>query len=226
MGSFSSNLFRRNIITLIMIAKITLVSCLAAIAMAAPEPQLPYGLAGGVVSSVPAACTPSTEEIEIQSCAPTAENVCSTADVVSEEITYEKRCKEVVNKHCAHVGGYAHAGLIVKREADAEADAQVFGYGGLHHGLGYAGYAHPAPVAVALPAPVTQTIETPRTEVSTEHCVDVPIVKEVITPVETCHVVTKVTCTPAVHSIPKVTCEAGVTEILEHPVLHHGAYLG
>merc|ERR1711894_271571 len=227
MGSFSSNLFRRNIITLIMIAKITLVSCLAAIAMAAPEPQLGYGLAGGVVSSVPAACTPSTEEIEIQSCAPTAENVCSTADVVSEEITYEKRCKEVVNKHCAHVGGYAHAGLIVKREADAEADAQVFGYGGLHHGLGYAGYAHHAPVAVALPAPVTKTIETPCTEVSTEHCVDVPIVKEVITPVETCHVVTKVTCTPAVHTIPKVTCEAGVTEILEHPVYaHHGAYLG
>merc|ERR1712008_323058 len=51
--------------------------------------------------------------------------------------------------------------------------------------------------------------------------------KEVITPVETCHVVTKVTCTPAVHSIPKVTCEAGVTEIVEHPVYaHHGAYLG
>merc|ERR1712037_1033729 len=115
--------------------------------------------------------------------------------------------------------------MFVKREADAEADAQYLGYGGLHHGLGYAGYAHPAPVAVALPAPVTKTIETPCTEVATEHCVDVPIVKEVVTPVETCHVVTKVTCTPAVHSIPKVTCEAGVTEIVEHPVLaHHGAY--
>merc|ERR1740129_2623767 len=116
------------------------------------------------------------------------------------------RCKEVVNKHCAHIGGYAHAGLVghvVKREADAEADAQYLGYGGLHHGLGYAGYAHPAPV--------TKTIETPCTEVATEHCVDVPIVKEVVT--------------PAVHSIPKVTCEAGVTEIVEHPVLaHHGAY--
>merc|ERR1712086_77512 len=224
MGSFSSNSFRRNIITLIMIAKITLVSCLAALAMAAPEPQLGYGLGygGGVVSSVPAACTPSTEEIEIQSCTPTAETICSTADVVSEEITYEKRCATVVNKHCAHIGhaglGYAHAGLVghvVKR--DAEADAQVFGYGGLHHGLGYAGlhggYAHHA---VAIPAPVTKTIETPCTEVSTEHCVDVPIVKEVVTPVETCHVVTKVICTPAVHSIPKVTCEAGVTEIVEH----------
>merc|ERR1712166_391389 len=205
MGSFSSNSFRRNIITLIMIAKITLVSCLAAIAMAPPEPQLGYGLGygGGVVSSVPAACVPSTEEIEIQSCAPTAETICSTTDVVSEEITYEKRCKTVVNKHCAHIG---------------------------HGGLGYAGYAHHAPVAVALPAPVTKTIETPCTEVSTEPCVDVPIVAEVVPPVETCHVVTKVVCTPAVHSIPKVTCEAGVTEIVEHPIVggyaHHGAYLG
>merc|ERR1712083_264483 len=229
MGIIQLDLLRGNIITIIMIAKIALVSMLAAVAVAAPEPQIPYGLgyAGGAVAShVPPACTPSTGEIEIQSCAPRAENICSTADVVSEEITYEKRCKEVVNKHCAHVGGYAHAGHVVKREAEAEADAQVFGYGGLHHGLGYAGYAHPAPVAVALPAPVTKTIETPCTEVSTEHCVDVPIVKDIITPVETCHVVTKVTCTPAVHTIPKVTCEAGVTEILEHPVLHHGAYLG
>merc|ERR1712149_54181 len=93
-----------------------------------------------------------------------------TADVVSEEITYEKRCKEVVNKHCAGVVG--HAGLIVKREAEAEADAQILA------GL--------------------------------------PLIKEVVTPVETCHVVTKVDCTPAVHSIPKVTCEAGTTEVVHH----------
>ena len=68
-----------------------MVSCLAAIAMAAPEPHLGYGLAGGVVSSVPAACTPSTEEIEIQSCAPSADTVCVTNDIASEEIEYEKR---------------------------------------------------------------------------------------------------------------------------------------
>merc|ERR1712129_662149 len=179
----------------IMIAKITLVSLLAAVASAAPEAQighlgLGYGLGGGVVSSVPATCVPSTEEIEIQSCAPSTDTVCVTNDIASQEIDYEKRCLEVVNKHCAHIGhaglGYAHAGLVghvVKREADAEADAQVFGYGG---------YAHHAPVAVALPAPVTKTIETPCTEVKTEHCVDVPIVKEVVTPVQTCHVVTVV----------------------------------
>merc|ERR1712223_793278 len=110
----------------IMIAKIALVSMLAAVALAAPEPQFPlgYGLAGGVVESVAPDCVPSTEEIEIQSCAPRAENVCTTEDVVSEEITYEKRCKEVINKHCAGVVGHA-GGLIVKREAEAEADAQI-----------------------------------------------------------------------------------------------------
>merc|ERR1712087_788168 len=193
MGIIQLDLLRGNIITIIMIAKIALVSMLAAVAVAAPEPQIPYGLgyAGGAVAShVPPACTPSTEEIEIQSCAPRAENICSTADVVSEEITYEKRCKEVVNKHCAGVVG--HAGLIVKREAEAEPDA-------------HAAFAAPAPVAYAVPQAVTKTIETPCTEVKTEHCVDVPIIKEVVAPVETCHVITKVDCTPAVHSIPKVT---------------------
>merc|ERR1739848_657044 len=94
------------------------------------------------------------------------------------------------------------------------------------------GYAHaavhaaplavaPAPVAYAVPQAVTKTIETPCTEVKTEHCVDVPIIKAVVT----CHVVTKVVCTPAVHSIPKVTCEAGTTEVTHHvpvaaPMLH------
>merc|ERR1711992_313324 len=173
---------------------------LAAVAVAAPEPQWPHalGYAGGAVAShVPPACVPSTEEIEIQSCAPRTENVCTTADVASEEITYEKRCKEVVNKHCAGVVG--HAGLIVKREAEAEADAQILAGLPLAHGVApyaHAAFAAPAPVAYAVPQAVTKTIETPCTEVKTEHCVDVPIIKEVVTPVETCHVVTKVDCTP------------------------------
>merc|ERR1719158_59135 len=199
-----------------MIAKIALVSMLAAVAVAAPEPQLPlgYGLGGHVASHVPVACTPSTEEIEIQSCAPRAETVCKTEDVVSEEITYEKRCAEVVNKHCAGVLG--HAGLIVKREAEAEADPQFLA--GLPYAHGVHGFAHvaPAPVAYAVPQAVTKTIETPCTEVKTEHCVDVPITVEKVTPVETCHVVTKVDCTPAVHSIPKVTCAAGTATVVEH----------
>merc|ERR1711974_224551 len=146
------------------------------------------------------------------------ENVCKTEDVASEEITYEKRCKEVVNKHCAGVVA-PHAGLIVKREAEAEADPQFWGHGiapYAHAAVHAAPLVAPAPVAYAVPQAVTKTIETPCTEVKTEHCVDVPIIKAVVTPVETCHVVTKVVCTPAVHSIPKVTCEAGVTEYTHH----------
>merc|ERR1711935_566816 len=120
-------------------------------------------------------CTPSTEEIEIQSCAPRAETVCSTEDVISEEITYEKRCKEVVNKHCTGVLG--HAGLNVKREAEAEADPQFLGGLPYAHGAAFA----PAPVAYAVPQAVTKS---PCTEVKTEHCVDVPIIVEKVTPVE------------------------------------------
>merc|ERR1719158_1768420 len=138
-----------------MIAKIALVSMLAAVAVAAPEPQLPlgYGLGGHVASHVPVACTPSTEEIEIQSCAPRAETVCKTEDVVSEEITYEKRCAEVVNKHCAGVVG--HAGLIVKREAEAEADPHILAAGLPLAHAGIAPYAHAAVAApLVAPAPV------------------------------------------------------------------------
>merc|ERR1711997_1293220 len=221
MGSLQLDLLRGKNHHIIMIAKIALVSMLAAVAVAAPEPQWPHalGYAGGAVAAhTPPACVPSTEEIEIQSCAPRTENVCTTADVASEEITYEKRCKEVVNKHCAGVVG--HAGLIVKREAEAEADPQFWGHGIAPYAHAHMGHAPlavaPAPVAYAVPQAVTKTIETPCTEVKTEHCVDVPIIKAVVTPVETCHVVTKVVCTPAVHSIPKVTCEAGTTEVTHH----------
>merc|ERR1711963_604226 len=140
------------------------------------------------------------DTLEVQSCAPRTENVCVTNDVVSEEITYEKRCKEVVSKTCSPI--------IVKRSADAEPEAEADPQ--YYHHFGYA-----APHVVALPEIKTKTIETPCAEHTTEHCVDVPITKEVVTPVETCHVVTKVDCTPADHTIPKVTCEAGKTDVVD-----------
>ena len=69
---------------------------LAAVALARPEAEADpqfygYGYHSGVVGHVLPKCDPGTEEIDIQSCAPRTENVCSTEDVVSEEITYEKR---------------------------------------------------------------------------------------------------------------------------------------
>merc|ERR1712051_58024 len=82
----------------IMIAKITLVSMLAAVALARPEadPQFyHHGYHHGVVGHVHPTCEQGIDTLEVQSCAPRVDKICNTVDVVSEEITYEKRCKEV-----------------------------------------------------------------------------------------------------------------------------------
>merc|ERR1712119_19188 len=179
----------------IMIAKITLVSMPVAVALARPEAD-PYFYHHGVVGHVHPTCEQGVDTLEVQSCAPRVDKICNTVDVVSEEITYEKRCKEVVSKTCSPV--------IVKRSAEAEPEADPqFDYG------------YAAPVTYALPEIQTKTIETPCAEHTSEHCVDVPIIKEIVTPVETCHDVTKVDCTPADHNIAKVTCTPGQTTVTD-----------
>merc|ERR1712172_124338 len=184
-----------------MIAKITLVSMLAAMALARPEAEAdPYFYHHGVVGHVHPTCEQGVDTLEVQTCAPRVEQVCVKEDVMSEEITYEKRCKDVVSKTCSPV--------IVKRSAEAEPEAQF--WGGYGHHYGYA-----RPVTYTLPELKTKTIETPCAEHTTEHCVDVPIIKEVFTPVETCHDVTKVDCTPADHNIAKVTCTPGSTTVTD-----------
>lgn len=45
--------------------------------------------------ATPPECAVEEEELEVQNCAPRAENVCTTQDVVSQHITYEKKCKPV-----------------------------------------------------------------------------------------------------------------------------------
>merc|ERR1712172_400826 len=173
----------------IMIAKITLVSMLAAVALARPEadPQFyHHGYHHGVVGHVHPTCEQGIDTLEVQSCAPRVDKICNTVDVVSEEITYEKRCKEVVSKTCSPV--------IVKRSAEAEPEADPqFGYGHFGH------YGYAAPVTYALPEIQTKTIETPCAEHTSEHCVDVP----------------KVDCTPADHNIAKVTCTPGQTTVTD-----------
>merc|ERR1712080_727001 len=84
----------------IMIAKITLVSMLAAVALARPEAD-PYFYHHGVVGHVHPTCEQGVDTLAVQTCAPRVEKVCNTNDVVSEEIEYKKRCINVVNKHCS-----------------------------------------------------------------------------------------------------------------------------
>merc|ERR1712123_224333 len=122
--------------------KVFAVSCLLALAGAAPAPEAeadaqflaaPYHAA-----VVPAAnCKTDIEILTTQTCVPSAENVCTTQTVETEEIEYEKVCKEVVDTICdaPHALGYHSVG---KREADAQYLAHP-----------YAAHALAAPLAVA-----------------------------------------------------------------------------
>merc|ERR1712071_498136 len=91
-----------------------------------------------------------TEDVILitQVCTPSAEEVCSTETVATQEIEYEKVCTEIVDTLCdapvAHAAYYGKREADAEAEADADSDAQYFAYG--HH----AAYAA-APVAVAAP---------------------------------------------------------------------------
>merc|ERR1712018_697086 len=196
MGTITSAQIVGSISRAVMIAKVALF-CLLASVQGAPEPQF-YHL------NHPK-CSIAHEDFELQNCVPATENVCSTKDVTSEVIDYETRCKSVVSQHCP--GGVlvpptkvAAPGVVAveknvddrkKREADP------------HTVLAGVPYVHHVAPAVA---PATVTLKHACSDVTTEHCAEVPIIKPVVTPVETCHVVTKVSCEPVVQKIPKTEC--------------------
>jgi hypothetical protein len=177
---------------------------LAAAAWAAPaadaeaDPQL---LAAAPLASN---CRVENEVLTTQSCTPVAENVCTTEVVPTEEIEYEKVCKDVVDVLC-DAPALAHAVVpaahLVKREAEAEAEADA-------QWLGYAAHAPlVAPVAHAVAHSAVATVKHACREVTTQHCVDNPKVKSVPVEVQHCHTVTKVACTPVDNTIPKTICE-------------------
>merc|ERR1712024_359362 len=110
-------------------------------------------------------CVTEQEILVTQTCTPTAENVCNTQTVETEEIEYEKVCKDVVDVLCDAPAAYAH---VVKREADAEADADADAF------YGYAGHIAAAPLAhAAVAAPVAHsavaTVKHACREVTTQH---------------------------------------------------------
>ena len=68
---------------------------LAAVALARPEAD-PYFYHHGVVGHVHPECEHGVDTLEVQSCAPRVAQDCTTADVVSEEITYEKIVRKLL----------------------------------------------------------------------------------------------------------------------------------
>merc|ERR1712013_684640 len=239
MGHFSSTSHRGKYRTISTMMKVFAVSCLLALAGAAPKPEAEadaqFIAAAPYHATIPAAnCKTDIEVLVTQTCVPTAENVCNTETVETEEIEYEKVCKEVVDTICDHpaVVGY-HA--IAKREADAEADPQFFAHPYAAHAvaapLAAAHVAAVAPVAAhAVAHSVTATVKHACREVTTEHCVDNPKIKIVPVEVEHCHTVTKVTCSDVNNEIPKTTCEAVETPHVSHAAyaapIAHAAYVG
>jgi len=194
-----------------------------------------------------------TEEVILITnvCTPKTEEVCSTETLATQEIEYEKICTEIVDNLCdaAPAATYHH----VKREAEAEAGADaeaeadpLYITGGHGHHATYAAapVAHAAPVApVVHAAPVapvkipvahavahsiTETVKHACREVTTEHCVDNPNVKDVPIEVENCHLVTKVECKEVENKLPKTTCDAVITKETQHaavpvaaPIVQH-----
>merc|ERR1712128_57120 len=224
--------------------KVFAVSCLLALAGTAPAPDAEADaqfLAAAPYHSVPAAanCKTEVEVLVTQTCVPTTDNVCTTQTVDTEEIEYEKVCKEVVDTICdAPVAAPAHSyHAIAKREAEAEAEADPQFLAAHPYGHAIAAPLAAAPLAVAPVAAhavshsVTSTVKHACREVTTEHCGDNPKVKLVPVEVEHCHTITKVTCSDVNNEIPKTTCEAVETTHVSHaayaaPVAygHHGIY--
>merc|ERR1711892_164810 len=227
--------------------QIITLSCLSVLAAAAPSPDADphYQLSGHAVAApallpVPASNCVVTDVILVtQTCTPSAENVCTTQTVDTEEIEYEKLCKEVVDTICD--APHAYHGLHKREaEADAEADPHYGGYVahsplsapvGIAHHVALPVAHHVAPVAHAVARSIQATVKHACREVTTEHCVDNPKVKLVPVEVEHCHTVTKVTCADVENEIPKTTCEAVETTHVSHaayaaPVAyaHHGIY--
>lgn len=162
---------------------------------------LPYAAAAYHVA--PTNCKVENEVLVTRNCAPRVEEVCSTETVETEEIEYEKACKDVEDTICdaPAVAAAIPAATIVKREA--EADPQYLSYGLAAH----APLVAAAPVATAVAHTAVATVKHACRTVTTTHCVDNPKVKVVPVEVKHCSTVTKVACTDVENAIPKTTCE-------------------
>merc|ERR1712221_51913 len=83
--------------------KVFAISCLLALAGAAPEAEAeadPQFLAAAPYHAVASNCKTEVDVLVTQKCVPTTENVCTKETVETEEIEYEKVCQDVVSKIC------------------------------------------------------------------------------------------------------------------------------
>ena len=155
----------------------------------------------GSYPTVPAPnCVTEVDVLVTQVCTPRPDEVCSTEIVETEEIEYEKVCKDVVDILCDAPAPHAAAYGYGKREAEADAEADPQFFAPLH----------------AVGRTITETVVHACREITTEHCVDSPTVIPVPVEVEHCHTVTKVDCAPVENDLPRTVCTPVETTHIAH----------
>jgi len=174
-----------------------------------PAPQMPMGQMGqrgpnGLIFdkpfySLPSNCKREEEIIMTSSCKPSIEEVCNTETIQTEEIKYEKVCRDVINTICED-DDMAYMNHFTKREAEAvsgaesspDADAQYF--------------PGQPDTAVAVPSSARSSVKTACQEVTTEYCFDSPRVEMIPVELEHCHPVKRANCEQEETTVPKITC--------------------
>lgn len=206
-----------------MFKSLILLSVSAAAVMAAPraeaDPELLY--THGITAPN---CKVENEEFVTQSCTPSAETVCVTNDIETEEIEVEEICKDVVSNICgsvplvpavvpappvAAIPNDSPVRVLKKREADPQ----------------FLNVPFAAPATInAVPSKTTVTSSCQ--EVTTKHCAQNPVVKKVVVPVQSCHTVSKANCSPIKNNIPKTLCEPVVQDLHLTPTAYAGYAYG
>jgi len=179
------------------------------------NPQMPFGQPGPSSHpfnqqfySLPSNCQREEEIIMTGSCKPSLENVCNTETLQTEEIKYEKVCRDVINTICGDHGSIMSQ--INKREADAvpEADAKAKAEAGADAVADADAqfFRNQRGTDTAVAVPNSATLKSSCQEITTEYCFDSPRVEMVPVEVEHCHRVTKANCVEEETPVPKITC--------------------
>jgi hypothetical protein len=142
-------------------------------------------------------CTTVEETVTLKQCTPKIDNKCDDVEVPIQKIEFEEVCNDITHKICTpkvvEATGGEEAAEKVKREADAEADADA-------QFLGYHGY----PVVAPVVAPVLYT--TVCEDKVQQVCHKKPVVVAATQTVKSCQAIHSVDCADIEHKVPRTTC--------------------
>lgn len=151
-------------------------------------------------------CTTVEEIITLKQCTPKVDNKCEDVEIPIQTVEFEEICTDVTTKICTpkvvEATGGEEAAEKVKREAEAEADAQ---------------FIVPYPGLPVLHHPVVQPVfyTTVCEDKVDKHCYKNPVVKPSTKTVKSCQAVASVDCTDVEHKVPRTTCTHAT-----HTLLH------